>query len=135
MAEAYWARGEMFKKKRDPDRAIADYTEAIRLCPTDQRAYIGRADAYEGKGDVQHSRLDHAEERCLLALELAEKGDLKGAETCWKGAIYFNPNNAKAYYQRGLIRAKRGNAAGAAEDFAAAARLDPKYAPAPSAAK
>jgi len=126
-AEAYYDRGAVYRKKGELDRAIADYTEAIRIRPTYGEAYTGRAGAYERKGDFQRGCLDRAENMYLAAFAYAEKGDLDSAEACLKGAIDYNPKHAKAFHQRGLIQAKKGNAAAAAEDFAAAARLDPKY--------
>ena len=40
---AYYNRGNLWAKKNDHDKAIADYDEAIRLNPKDARAYNNRA--------------------------------------------------------------------------------------------
>jgi tetratricopeptide (TPR) repeat protein len=44
--------------KGNPDRAIADYDEAIRLAPALALAYNNRGVAWRDKGDVAHARAD-----------------------------------------------------------------------------
>ena len=39
----YNSRGEAYRSKGDMDRAIADYTEALRLDPKNAIAYVNRA--------------------------------------------------------------------------------------------
>ena len=49
-AIAYYNRGIEYRAKGDdPDRAIADYSEAIRLDPKFANAYINRGVAYRAK--------------------------------------------------------------------------------------
>lgn len=48
-ARAYNIRGDALAQMQDHDRAISDLTEALRLRPDMQVAYINRAGAYEGK--------------------------------------------------------------------------------------
>jgi tetratricopeptide (TPR) repeat protein len=55
---AYNNRGDSFKDKGDNDRAIADYSTAIRLDPAYPAAYTNRGLAYEKKGDREHARAD-----------------------------------------------------------------------------
>ncbi len=126
-ALAYCDRGALYRKKRDFQRTIADYTEAIRVSPMYAPGYIGRADVYEDQGDFQRGWRDRAEEQCLVAAELMAHGNLDGAETCLGRALKYDPTHARAYHQRGLVRARKGNAAGAAEDSMKAAQLDPSY--------
>lgn len=45
-AMAYFKRGEMYHSKDDHDRAIADFTEVVRLDPTDKEAYHKRGVSY-----------------------------------------------------------------------------------------
>jgi len=42
----------------DYDKALADYSEAIKLKPNDVRYYLYRSYIYEMKGDVQASMAD-----------------------------------------------------------------------------
>ena len=48
-------RGNIWRNKRDYDRAIADYDAAIRLDPKFAGAIANRGLAYEGKGDFERS--------------------------------------------------------------------------------
>src|SRR5579862_5579884 len=46
LASVYNSRGNAYKAKADYDRAIADYTQAIQLDPTDAATFTGRGIAY-----------------------------------------------------------------------------------------
>src|SRR5262249_1166922 len=48
-AAAYFKRGSAYRAKEDYDRAIMDYTEAIRLDPNSASAYNNRGLAYQDK--------------------------------------------------------------------------------------
>src|ERR1700730_10781316 len=54
-AIAYYNRGIAYKAKGDLDRAIADYSEALRLDPKDAFAYTNRGSAYYAKGDLERA--------------------------------------------------------------------------------
>ena len=57
---AYWIKGQL-------DRAIADYTQAIRLDPEYAEAYHNRGQAYAARGDAPQAEADQAKYRELLA--------------------------------------------------------------------
>ncbi len=57
-AGAYNNRGAAYQKKGKVDRAIADYTQAIRLKPNFATAYNNRGVAYEKKGKVDRAAYD-----------------------------------------------------------------------------
>jgi tetratricopeptide (TPR) repeat protein len=80
-ASAFSDRGVIYHEKGDYDRAIADYTEAIRLDPKYSNAFYNRGYAYEKKGDYDRAIADYTE------------------------AIRLVPGNALAFCDRG--RAKR----------------------------
>ena len=48
LAWAFTNRGYAHYDKGDPDRAIADYTQALRLDPKSAFAYTGRGHAFRG---------------------------------------------------------------------------------------
>jgi tetratricopeptide (TPR) repeat protein len=57
LARSLYNRGTAYYKKRDYDRAVADYTEAIRLDPNTGIDYhANRAIAYEYKGDYDQGQ-------------------------------------------------------------------------------
>jgi tetratricopeptide (TPR) repeat protein len=45
-------------KGNDNDKALADYSEAIKLKPNDTKYYLYRSYIYEVKGDVKNSMAD-----------------------------------------------------------------------------
>ena len=65
---AYYDRALAYAKKRDFDKAVADYTEAIRLKPDLAEAYWGRGNVFEKQRDHlraigDYNRRDPAEAR------------------------------------------------------------------------
>jgi hypothetical protein len=57
-AISYVNRGLAYRDKGDTDRAIANYTEAIRLDPKYANAYVNRGLVYEKLADVARARAD-----------------------------------------------------------------------------
>jgi tetratricopeptide (TPR) repeat protein len=60
-ATAYRLRGVAYRDKGHLDRAIADFSEAIRLNPLLASAYHDRGVAYRAKGDQRRAIADHAD--------------------------------------------------------------------------
>jgi tetratricopeptide (TPR) repeat protein len=60
-ALAYSFRGSNYVAKGDLDRAIVDYTEAIRLDPKYAVTYYNRGAAYATKGDRESAVADFYE--------------------------------------------------------------------------
>ena len=89
----YRNRGNAYHDKGDSDRAIADYTEAIRLDPKHVNAYNGRGNIYRDKGDIDRALAEYAK------------------------AIQLDPNNAHAYANRGLAYEKLADFTRARSDF------------------
>jgi tetratricopeptide (TPR) repeat protein len=54
------------------DRAIADYTEALRLDPKYTFAYYNRGDAYRYNGDLDRAIADYTEALRLVPGIIAE---------------------------------------------------------------
>jgi tetratricopeptide (TPR) repeat protein len=86
----------------DCDKAVADYTEAVRLNPKDTAAYCGRGVAYGKLGELDNAIADFSE------------------------AIGIDPKYAHAYCNRGIIYRKKGDYDKAIADYTGAIRLDSK---------
>jgi short-subunit dehydrogenase/lipoprotein NlpI len=89
--------------KGEFDKAIAAYTEAIRLDPKCAEAYWGRGWTYEKKGDYDQAIADFSE------------------------VIRLSPRLSEAYCDRGIVYGKKGSFDEAIADFTEAIRLAPQY--------
>ena len=86
------------------ERAIRDYTEALRLDPTFAFAYSSRGRLYKESGETDKALTDFSQ------------------------AIRFDPNAHQAFYARGLIDLERRDLDQAIEDLSEAVRTDPSAA-------
>jgi tetratricopeptide (TPR) repeat protein len=105
-AQDHFNQGTAYLNQGEYDRAVANYTEAIRLDPKYAMAYMKRAETYRLKGDFDRAVADSTE------------------------AIRLEPTLALAYYHRGETYRLKGEYDRAIADATEAIRLDPKYAPA-----
>ena len=101
-AIAYYSRGGAFSNKGDRDRAIADYTMAIKANPQYADAYAGRGIVYQAKGDRDRALADYTK------------------------AIEINPRYAEAYVGRGIIYRARGDSDRAIADYSQAIEINPQ---------
>lgn len=100
-ALAYHSRGYAYVATGEIDRAIADYSQAIRLMPNDPEYHSQRGWAYFLKGAMKQAIADSS------------------------SAIKLDPTLVFAYRNRGRAQLYSGHAKAAADDFAAAVRLMP----------
>lgn len=107
LAYAYFSRGIAYYDKDDYDRAIQDYTEAIRLDPKQADFFMCRGIAYHRKGDY-----DRAIQDFTVATRVTSK------EAAW------------GYRNRGTIRFEQGQLQDAGRDLAKALEIDPTDHPA-----
>jgi lipoprotein NlpI len=126
--------------KKDPDRALADCNEAIRLDSNNATAFVNRGNAFLSKSDVEHAiadfnsaiRLDPNSAWAFAARGnlYKNKGDLEHALADLNEASRLDPNYALPFFSRGEIYKSKGDFAHAMTDMNEAIRLDPNYAPA-----
>ena len=96
-------RGRAHAIRGEYDKAIADFTEAIRLNTKSAEAYCGRGIIYLEKGDLDNAIADISE------------------------AIRLDPKFPQGYYNRGNVYVRKDNAEKAIADFTQAIRLDPRH--------
>jgi tetratricopeptide (TPR) repeat protein len=138
---AFNNRGRTYSDKRDYDRAIRDYDEAIRLDRNNVAAYLNRGSAYNSKRDHDGAIRDYAEAIRLQpgnvtalngrGFAYKQKGDLDRAIHDLDEAIRLNPNfAARPYSNRGDAWRLKGDAGRAIADLDEAIRRDPQSVPA-----
>ena len=99
LATAYRGRGLAHHRMGDVDKAIADYTRAIKVKPDDAKAYFGRGLGYKANGALDKALADLSK------------------------VIELNPEFAPAYEKRSVIYEGRGQDAEAEADRLKAAKL------------
>jgi tetratricopeptide (TPR) repeat protein len=101
-AKTYTIRGTIWDHMREYDKAIADYTEAIRRDPQNAMVLYMRGSAREDRDDYDKAIADFSE------------------------AIRLDPKNEDAYYRRGWDCLIKKDYDKAISDLSEAIRLDPK---------
>jgi len=94
-------RGNRYLANEEFDKAITDYTEAIRINPDDARAYHNRGIAYSRKEELDKAIADYTD------------------------AIRINPDYATAYHNRGIAYDKVGDVDKAIANLREAIRINP----------
>jgi tetratricopeptide (TPR) repeat protein len=136
LAQTYFRKGESYQRKRDFRRAIACFSEAIRLDPFFVNALLERGHIY---------RLARKPDRAIpdfnAALEidsnntegylrrgnaLMDQGRHDEAIDDYTVAIALAPDNAVGYLNRALAHAKKQENGKVLEDASQALKIDPK---------
>jgi tetratricopeptide (TPR) repeat protein len=97
-------KGEMHRKDKQWDKAIAEYNKAIEVEASYAETYLRRGSAYYQEGDYDKAISDYTK------------------------AIELDPKNTEAYSCRGFLNAGKGQYDKAISDYSKAIELNPKYA-------
>jgi len=137
-AAFYLERGVRRIGASDFDRAIADFSEAIRLEPDNAAAYGHRAAAWCRKG---HSDRALADYEAVIRIDPANAVALRERGALWRRsgapdralldldqAIRLGFSDAAAYNERGQVWLDKANYERAIADFDRAIKLDPNLA-------
>jgi tetratricopeptide (TPR) repeat protein len=132
-AVAYYDRGNAYKNLKDYDRALADYSDALKLDPRYAHAYLNRGFVYAAKNDADHAiadlsrsiQLDPAEPMAYfnrgLVYRVGKHND-DASIADFTEVIKRNPDAGNAYYERGLAFAEKGDYQRALADYDQAAK-------------
>jgi len=135
---AFGHRGQLYLSKGDYERALADFSEAIRLCGWwNPGNYCNRGDCYRRKGDYERAFADFSEV-IRRKPEYSEafqgrgnchrmKADYERAIADLSEAIRINPKYSWALGIRGECYRMKGDYERAIADLSEAVRLDPTY--------
>ena len=135
LVQVYSTRGLAFQTKNDHDRAIADFSEMIRLDPRRPHGHNQRGFCYNQKGDYDRAIVD-LNEAIRLDANFLQAYNNRGFAWFNKGAhdraiadysemIRLNPKDPVTYTNRGFAYEEKGELAPALADFRMALSLDP----------
>jgi lipoprotein NlpI len=137
LATTHYNRALEWRAKREDDKALADYGEAIRINPRYAVAYNNRGNIYRANGEYDRAIADfdaalrinpkYAFAHNNLGMALFFKGELDRALASFDRAIRLDPKYAYAYNNRGNAWGGKGEYDRGIADFSEAIRLDPKY--------
>ncbi len=139
LAFVFNSRGLGYRRLNEPDRAIRDFDEAIRLSPSLAQAFNNRGLAYSDKGQSARAIQDFDQATRLAptrfaafvnrCLERAIIGQLPQAQADCQEALRLKPDLSSALLYRGVVHLKAGRLDAAIADFDAVLR-DAQDAPA-----
>jgi len=136
-AKVHFERGLAWHDGRQWDKAIAEYTLALRCDPDGAHIYTNRGACYRAQGDQQAALRDYTR-----AIELNPRmpeafynrahlyyaaGDLDRCLADHTAAIQLRPNYAPGFNNRGTVYSKKKMFPEALRDFDQAIKLDEQY--------
>ena len=137
-AEEEFFKGLTYQNRRNYEKAVEHYTEALRLNPQLTEAYNNRGNIYDSRGEHDRAIADYNEAIALnpnhadtyhnRGLVYGEKGDFELAIEDFTKAIQLKPNDADTYYNRGVAYGEKGDSDCALKDCTKAIELKPNFA-------
>ena len=139
---ALYRRAVALDASGQTDKAMEDYSAAIKADPKSSLAFLGRGvllavrkraydRAIEDFDKVLVIEPDNVEALVSRGDAFGQLGDLGRAMADLNRAVALAPDKPTVLVARGQIESRRGNLAGAARDYEAALKIDPRYADGP----
>jgi tetratricopeptide (TPR) repeat protein len=138
--DAWRKKSFLERQKSYTERALEDYTEAIRICANYYSARRFRGALYFELGRLEEAWKDFEEGMRINPTDsfalcdvgtFLDRTDRKAeALEYYQKAIDANPRNYRAWSNRGTVRMGRKDYAGARQDFQKALEIHPHYIPA-----
>ena len=135
LAIAHMMRGNAWRQKREYDRAIEDYNQALQLNPNYYEAHNNRGNAWSDKRDYDRAIEDYNHALRLnpddhhaynnRGVALSAKREYDRAIEDYNDALRLNANYDEAYNNRGIAWRAKGDYHRAIEDYNRALRLNP----------
>ncbi len=118
LPEAHLAYSRLALHAGDPERALTEVEQALRLRPGWVQALVQRAQVRVKQGELDAAARelaraierdpDRIELRVTYARVLLEQRDIEGARAQFRKVIELQPDNADAHYSLGLLALDRG---------------------------
>ena len=135
---ALYRRAVALDASGQTDKAMEDYSAAIKADPKSSLAFLGRGvllavrkraydRAIEDFDKVLVIEPDNVEALVSRGDAFGQLGDLGRAMADLNRAVALAPDKPTVLVARGQIESRRGNLAGAARDYEAALKIDPRY--------
>lgn len=135
IAHALYNRGLAYVKKGDLDRGIGDFSEAIRVDPSDPDTFRERGSAYDDKEEYDRALADYEQSIKLdpkngttwayRGITYGNRGEPDEAIRSFDRAIELDPARGLTFYSRALAYEKKADFARALADIETAAHLSP----------
>jgi tetratricopeptide (TPR) repeat protein len=129
LASTYKTRGTVYFYNRDYDRAIQDYTQAIKLDPQYSEAYDNRCwtnatvnklqDALKDCSESLRLRPSFAPTLDTLGFVYLKLGQFDQAIATYTASLQIDPKSVYSLYGRGMAKLKTGDTVGGQADIAA----------------
>jgi tetratricopeptide (TPR) repeat protein len=134
MLATYYRRGTVYVINKENDKAIADYTQVIKLDPNDMPGYYAiRGALYDRKHEFDKAISDYTQAIKLgynyaayfhaRGFMYAMKGNDAQALTDYTQAIKLDPNDSSSYFARGKVYLNQQNPEKALAEFTLAIKL------------
>ena len=132
-AVAYLTRGNAYARQSELDRAIDDFTKAMRRNSRSLAAYYNRGNAHFAQENFDQAIIDYSQAISLQPDHVLSyngrgnaylaKGETERAIAEYDKALEIDPNNNQAAQNRALAYTKDGDIGGVFRNFAAVVKV------------